>query len=163
MFISWSWQNEMINESTLWSLKMTGQQAYRHFTSSCECISACYWDVHWKTGNVDAEVTNWGTPYVPGFSSSNWKCLRGIKARTPLLFSFRCVSCPRRRQMPGVRLAFVASLYLPHSGHMWKWSRSSLVEHSNSGKKVSILATELIFIDSIRQSDKFAACTLIFK
>jgi len=40
------------------------------------------------------------------------------------------------------------------------------VEHSNSGKKVSIrfdsiLATESIF--SIRQSDRFAACTLIFK
>ena len=27
----------------------------------------------------------------------------------------------------------------------------------------SILATESIFFDSIRQSDKFAACTLIFK
>jgi len=108
VFISWSWQNEMINESTLWSLKMTGQQAYRHFTRSCESISACYWDVHRKTGNVDAEVTNWGTPYVPGLSSSNWKYLRGIKAITPLLFSFRCVSCPRRRQMPWVRLAFVA-------------------------------------------------------
>ena len=30
-------------------------------------------------------------------------------------------------------------------------------EHSNSGKNVSIR------LDSIRQSDKFAACTLIFK
>ena len=42
------------------------------------------------------------------------------------------------------------------------------VEHSNLDKKVtirfdSILATESIFFDSIRQSDKFAACTLIFK
>ena len=39
------------------------------------------------------------------------------------------------------------------------------VEHSNSGNKSfdSILATESIFFDSIRQSDKFAACTLIFK
>jgi len=39
------------------------------------------------------------------------------------------------------------------------------LEHSNSGKKSfdSILATESIFFDSIRQSDKFAACTLIFK
>jgi len=27
----------------------------------------------------------------------------------------------------------------------------------------SILATESIFLDSIRQSDKYAACTLIFK
>jgi len=27
----------------------------------------------------------------------------------------------------------------------------------------SILATESIFFDSIRQSDKFAACTLIYK
>ena len=37
------------------------------------------------------------------------------------------------------------------------------VEHSNSDKKSfdSILATESIF--SIRQSDKFAASTLIFK
>jgi len=33
----------------------------------------------------------------------------------------------------------------------------SLVEHSNSGEKVSIR------FDSIRQSDKFAACTQIFK
>jgi len=41
----------------------------------------------------------------------------------------------------------------------------SLLEHSNSGKKSfdSILATELIFFDSNRQSDKFAASTLIFK
>jgi len=40
-----------------------------------------------------------------------------------------------------------------------------IVEHSNSGKKSfdSILATESIFFDSIRQSDKCAACTLIFK
>ena len=42
------------------------------------------------------------------------------------------------------------------------------LEHSNSGKKVSIrfdsiLAIESIFFDSIRQSDTFAACTLIFK
>jgi len=39
------------------------------------------------------------------------------------------------------------------------------LEHSNSGKKNfdSILATESIFFYSIRQSDKFAACTLIFK
>ena len=38
-----------------------------------------------------------------------------------------------------------------------------LLERSNSGKKCfdSILATESIF--SIRQTDKFAACTLIFK
>jgi len=40
-----------------------------------------------------------------------------------------------------------------------------LLERSNSGKKCfdSILATESIFFDSIRQTDKFAACTLIFK
>ena len=38
-------------------------------------------------------------------------------------------------------------------------------EHSNSGRKSfdSILATRSIFFHSIRQSDKFAACTLIFK
>jgi len=59
----------------------------------------------------------------------------------------------------------------------WPWRRAVLflpgldswtqtVEHSNSGKKFrfdSILATESIFFDSIRQSDKFDACTLIFK
>jgi len=42
---------------------------------------------------------------------------------------------------------------------------SCALEHSNSGKKSfdSILATKSIFrLDSIRQSDKFAACTLIF-
>ena len=40
-----------------------------------------------------------------------------------------------------------------------------VVEHSNSGKKVSIRFSlpNRFFFDSIRQSDKFAACTLIFK
>ena len=44
------------------------------------------------------------------------------------------------------------------------WPSSGL-EHSNSGKKSfdSILAIESIFFDSIRQFDKLAACTLIFK
>jgi len=36
-------------------------------------------------------------------------------------------------------------------------SQFYILEHSNSGKKVSIR------FDSIPQSDKFAACTLIFK
>jgi len=52
----------------------------------------------------------------------------------------------------------------------WRFTAhtSHELEHSNSGKKVSIrfdsiLATESIFFDSIRQFDKFAASTLIFK
>jgi len=41
-----------------------------------------------------------------------------------------------------------------------------LLEHSNSDKKVSIRFDSryrIDFFDSIRQSDKFAACTLVFK
>ena len=43
--------------------------------------------------------------------------------------------------------------------------RHCVVEHSNSGEKFRFDSRYRIdfFFDSIRQSDKFAACTLIFK
>jgi len=54
---------------------------------------------------------------------------------------------------------------VPCSTHVQVLAIQRILQHSNLGKKSfdSILATESIFFDSIRQSDKFAACTLIFK
>ena len=47
------------------------------------------------------------------------------------------------------------------------WLRLLSIEHSNSGKKsfdsIRFSLPNQFFSDSIRQSDKFAACTLIFK
>jgi len=62
------------------------------------------------------------------------------------------------------KLQFFTNLLFRNGKAVIACIRFSL-EHSNSGKKSidSILAIESIFFDSIGQSDKFAACTLIIK
>jgi len=67
-----------------------------------------------------------------------------------------------------LRLTFEESGQNSKSSFRYRIRVSIHAKEFQFGQKVSIrfdsiLATEWIFFDSIQQSDKFAACTLIFK